>query len=68
LLVNDFHSEEVRKAVAPYLGKPDEISYHIGKQRLLVKRGNDGNSIRIYLLNEKDIKEDTELPESTRIW
>jgi hypothetical protein len=68
LFVKDFRSEEVRKAVAPFLGKPDEISYHIGRQKLIVKRGIDGNTIRVYLQNDKDITEDGETSESTRVW
>jgi hypothetical protein len=68
LLVKDFRSDEVRKAVAPFLGKPDEISYYIGDKKLVVKRGKDGNTIRVYLLNVEDIAKDGETPESARVW
>jgi hypothetical protein len=64
LFVKDFHAEEVSKAVAPYLGKPDEITYYIGKQKLIVKKGKDRNSISIYLQNERE----DSLSESSRIW
>jgi hypothetical protein len=68
LFVNDFHAEEVSKVVAPYLGKPDEISYHIGKQRLTVKRGKDRNTISIYLQNDSDVTMDGALAEPARVW
>jgi hypothetical protein len=64
LFVKNFHAEEVPKAVAPYLGKPDEITYHIGKQRLTVKKGKDRNSISIYLQNENE----DSLLESSRVY
>jgi hypothetical protein len=64
LFVKDFHDEEVNKAVAPHLGKPDEISYHIGKQRLTVKKGKDRNSISIYLQDDSV----GALAESARVW
>jgi len=64
LFVNDFLSEEVRKSVEPFMGKTDEISYRIGKQKLVVKRGKDGNSISIYLQN----KMNTEISESEQVW
>jgi hypothetical protein len=53
IVVKDFRSEEVRQAVAPFLGKPDEISYKVGEQNLTVKRGKDGNTISIYLQDKK---------------
>jgi hypothetical protein len=68
LLVKDFRSEEVRKAVAPFLGKHDEISYHIGRQKLIVKRGKDGDTISVYLRNDTDISKDDETSESARVW
>ena len=64
LFVNDFLSEEVRKSIEPFMGKPDEINYRIGRQNLVVKRGKDGNSIKIYLQNNKD----SEISESERVW
>lgn len=66
--MKDFRSEEVRRAVAPFLGKPDEICYRIGDKKLTVKRGTDGNTIRIYLQNVKDIAKHGETPESARVW
>jgi hypothetical protein len=68
LIVKDFRGEEVRKAVAPFLGKPDEIRYQVGERRLTVKRGKDSNTIRIYLQEEKDIQEDAEPAELARVW
>ena len=68
LFVKDFSSEEVFKSVAPFLGRPDEISYHIGKHRLIVKRGKDRNTISIYFQDEKDIKNDGQISESARVW
>jgi hypothetical protein len=68
LLVKDFHAEEVHKTVAPYLGKPDEISYRIGKQRLTVKQGKDRNTISIYLQNDDKHSKDGALAESARVW
>lgn len=68
LLVKDFLSEEVKKAVFPFLGKPDEISYNIGKQILIAKRENDRNTISIYLQDEKDITKDGQISESARIY
>jgi hypothetical protein len=68
LLVKDFRSEEVGKAVAPFLGKPDEIRYRFGERVLTVKRGEDGNTIRVYLQNEKDEEREGETPESARVW
>jgi hypothetical protein len=68
VLVEDFCSPEARKAVAPFLGKPDEISYRIGERILSVKRGESGNSIRIYLQSEKDAARDGNPPESARVW
>ena len=68
LVVKDFRSEEVRKAVAPFLGKPDEIRYRVGQRMLTVKRGKDGNTIRIYLQEDKGVTEDGEIPESARVW
>jgi hypothetical protein len=68
LIVKDFRGEQVRKAVAPFLGKPDEVRYQVGRRRLTVKRGKDGNAIRIYLQEEKDIHEDSQSPESARVW
>jgi hypothetical protein len=67
LIVKDFRSDEVRQAVAPFLGKPDEISYLIGKQKLTVKRGKDGNTISIYLQDVKDIPKNGDMPESAKI-
>jgi hypothetical protein len=64
LFVKDFLSEEVKTATAPFLGKPDEISYQIGKQRLIVKCGKDRNTISIYLLKDKN----DPLEESARVW
>ena len=66
--MKDFRGEEVRKAVAPFLGKPDEIRYEIGQRRLTVKRGKDGNTIQIYLEEEKDIREGAPPAESARVW
>lgn len=57
LFVKDFNSGEVRKEIAPYIGKPDEISYRIGSQRLIIKKGKDRNDINIYLQNDKELKE-----------
>ena len=68
LIVKDFRGEEVRKAVAPFLGKPDEIRYEVGRQRLTVKCGQDRNTIRIYLQDENDIRDDSQPPESARVW
>jgi len=67
LIVEDFDSDEVRKAVAPFLGKPDEISYNVGDKKLTVKRGENNNTIRIYLQNIKEIMKDGETSESARI-
>ncbi len=64
LFVKDFLSDEVKSAVLPFLGKPDDISYQIGKQRLIVKRGKDRNTISIYLLKDKN----DPLTESSRVW
>jgi hypothetical protein len=68
LLVKDFRSVEVGKSIAPFLGKPDEISYHIERQRLIVKKGKDGNTISIYLQKDKDKKIDLETSESVQVW
>jgi hypothetical protein len=68
LFVNDFLSEKVRKAVSPFLANPDEISYHIGKQRLIVKRGKDGDTIKVYLRNNNDMTKDDVISESSRVW
>jgi len=68
LIVKDFRSDEVKNAVAPFLGKPDEISYNVGKQKLTVKRGKDGNTINIYLQDVKDIEKKGDTPESARVW
>jgi hypothetical protein len=68
LIVKDFRGEEVRKAVAPFLGNPDEIRYQVGQRRLTVKRGGDGNTIQIYLQGEKEIQEESQPPESARVW
>ena len=68
LIVKDFRGDEVRQAVAPFLGKPDEICYEIGARRLTVKRGKDGDTIQIYLQEGKDLPEDSPLPESARVW
>lgn len=68
LFVKDFDLEEVRTAVSPFLGKPDEISYRIGKQRLTVKIGKNRNSISIYLQDEKDMKNNGQISEAGRIW
>jgi hypothetical protein len=68
LIVKDFRGAEVRKAVAPFLGKPDEIRYQVGERRLTVKRGKDNDTIQIYLQDEKDIREDAPPPESARVW
>lgn len=68
LFVKEFNSEEVLNTVAPFLGTPDEISYCIGEQRLMIKRGEDRNSIKIYLENIKDIAINSETTESARVW
>jgi hypothetical protein len=68
LVVKDFRSPEVRAAVAPFLGKPNEISYRIGRQSLTVNRGRDGNTIRIYLQGNQDAARDREPSESARVW
>jgi hypothetical protein len=68
LFVHDFHSEEVLNTVAPFLGKPDEINYHIGSQRLIVKRGKEQNTISVYLLNDKYSTKEGENLESARVW
>jgi hypothetical protein len=68
LIVKDFRSDEVRQAVAPFLGKSDEISYLVGKQKLTVKRGKDGNTISIYLQDAEDIAKNGEMPDSARVW
>ncbi len=68
LIVNDFRSEEVSNAVVPFLGKPDEISYLIGEQKLTVRRGDNGNNISIYLQDMKDIPQNGGAPESARVW
>ena len=64
LLVKDFRLEDVRKTIAPFLGKPDEICYRISDKKLVVKRGKEGNTIRIYLQNIRDITKHGETPES----
>jgi hypothetical protein len=68
LVVKDFLSDDVSKAVTPFLGKPDEISYHIGKQRLTVKRGKDSDTISVYLQNDNNIAKNGETSESARVW
>jgi len=68
LVVKDFRSDEVRQAVVPFLGKPDEISYLVGEQKLTVKRGKDGNTISIYLQDVKDIAKNGETPDSSKVW
>ena len=68
LFVKDFLSDDVRKAVAPFLGKPDEISYHIGKQRLTIKRGKDADTISVYLQSDNDITKNGVPSESARVW
>ncbi len=68
LFVKDFRSEEVGKAVAPFLGKPDEISYHTDSQTLIVRREKDGNTISIHLQNEKDKKNHTGASSSVKVW
>ena len=68
LFVNDFRSDEVRYAVTPFLGKPDEISYHTVNQKLIVKQGKDGNTISIQLQNAKDKKNDAEASEYVQVW
>jgi hypothetical protein len=68
IIVKDFHAEDITKAVAPYLGKSDEISYNIGRQRLTVKKGKDRNTISIYLQNESDLAKNGALAESARVW
>lgn len=68
LFVKDFHDGEVTKAVAPYLGKSDEISYNIGEQRLTVKKGKDRNTISIYLQNASNQTKNGILPESARVY
>ena len=62
LIVKDFRSKEVLDATTPFMGKPDEISYKIGKQTLTVKRLENGNSIHIYL------QEGDQPMESERVW
>lgn len=68
LLVNDFKSEEVGKAIDPFLGEPDEISYHTDNHILIVKRGKDGNTISIQLQNAKDNKNDAESSVPVNVW
>ena len=68
LIVEDFRSDEVSRAVAPFLGKPDEINYIIGDKKLTVKRGENNNTIRIYLQNVDDRRKNDETPESARVW
>jgi hypothetical protein len=67
LIVKDFRSDEVRKALTPFLGKPDEISYLVNDKKLTVKQGKDANTIQIYLQNVKDIEKRGETPESARV-
>jgi hypothetical protein len=57
LITKDFNSNEVREAVAPYIGNSDEISYRIGGQRLTIKKGKNRNNINIYLQRDGILKE-----------
>ena len=68
LFVDDFRSDEVRKAATPFLGKLDEITYYVADRKLTVKKGEDNNKIQIYLQYEKDIPKYGETPESARIY
>jgi len=54
LLTESFRAEEVREAVAPHLGPPDEIRYRFGERTLTVRRkGDDDNAVLIYLGEER---------------
>ncbi|MDX9792813.1 MAG: hypothetical protein RBU24_04865 [Kiritimatiellia bacterium] len=63
LVTDDVHSEVVRQAVAPFLGRPDEIRYRFGTRTLIVQRGVDGNDIRIFLQSD-----DGPTQEAARVW
>jgi hypothetical protein len=68
LFTDDFLSDEVQEAVAPHLGKPDEINYDVGDKKLTIKRGEDNNTIKIYLQNKEVTGDDADLPESARVY
>jgi hypothetical protein len=68
LIVKDFKADTIKSAVAPYLGAPDEIRYRIGGRVLTVKKGKDGNEIRIYLQNAGDEVNGGQPPEAARVW
>lgn len=68
LIVKDFKADTIKNAVAPYLGAPDEIRYRIGGRILTVKKGKDGNQIRIFLQNAGDEVKGGQPPEAARVW
>ena len=68
VLVPDFLCAEARAALAPCLGRPDEIRYRFGERSLVIRRqGDDANAIRVYLLDAA-AAEAAEPPESARVW
>ena len=69
VLVPDFLCIEARAALAPCLGRPDEVRYRFGERVLVVRRqGDDANAIRVYLLDEKIAAAGTEPPKEARVW
>ncbi len=70
VLVPDFLCPEARAAIAPFLGRPDEIRYRFGERTLTVRRrGEDGNAIGIWLDRQSGAADDGAEPdESARVW
>jgi len=70
VVVPDFLCSEARAALAPFLGRPDEIRYRFGDKILTVRRqGDDGNAIRIWLEDaDCPASGDSDPPESARVW
>lgn len=67
-LVPDFLCPEACAALAPFLGRPDEIRCRFGKRTLTVRRqGEDANASRVYL-SDAAAAEGGEPPESARVW
>jgi hypothetical protein len=52
LATDNFLSDEVRRTVAPFLGKPDAIRYRFGNRVLTIRRGKSNNDITVSLQDE----------------